>query len=275
MAPPKKKAKKQQATAIVYDDLCYLASPNPVPDRCGASRVHFFISAWLGYQDRAEDYYDFAYRKSKKEIKQIGSADSFEDLLRKLGTEIQGAKYDQKLVGDLIILTHGIEYFDKASGVVQTVKIKLPLFSMGGPDGSLRSLPYWWDQAPKELDAEHLERLRKPGDDFYEFVDGKDHTKDGLLTVVAKKIASRMDASTHVWLVGCNLGKNKPLLKQVRKIFGDTPVVYAFTKRHLIRWIEDGDGAIVAGNEMLAAKGANSGPKLWSQEGMTEIVHEP
>jgi hypothetical protein len=275
MAPPKKKKQKRQYEAPVYNDICYVSDPGSPPDRCNNDRLHFYIQAWLGYNDYAEEYYKYVYAKTKKVITSVGSVDSFEDLLRKINAALSQDKNKGKKIGDLIILTHGIESHDQSTGKTITVKIKLPLISMNDPDNSARSLPIWWKDVSDLVDSQEINKLQVPNSDYYNYVDGKDK-KDGLISVVVNSINNYLDDSSRIWFVGCNLGLNPDLLKAMRKLFSNKPSIYAFNKRHIIAYYWDGDVSNCTRCwEEVRKRGATTGPRLWTEEGMKAIVHEP
>lgn len=272
MAPPKKQAKKQTIKAPVYNDICYLADTKSPPDRCNNKRLHYYIEAWLGYADPGEEYYEYVYKNKVEFFTSLGSADSFEQLLRILDNSLSGKENKGKMIGDLIILTHGKEYYDLTTQKTETVKIMLPLFSGNNPDGSLRSLPMW--NRPSEIDTEELEKLQEKNSDYYKYVD-KEGKKDGLISVVVKNIANYMDNSTHIWFVGCALGLNRGLLKAIRKLFSDKPVIYALNKKHYIYINRNRNNDISGGYERVYTKDDKRGILLWTKEGMQSIVHEP
>ena len=275
MGTPKNKKKKKKSTIPIYDGICYVANPNPVPSRCQKERLHLYSEAWLGYSDYAEYYYKHIYKRSKKVITSVGAFQSFEDLLRGIFSELSTSENKNRMIGDLIILTHGIEYFDKATGQTETVKIKFPLLSTKDADGKSRSIPYWWKEVKDRFDAQEIIKLLKPDSEYYKYVDGKEK-KNGLISVVAAGISDHMDSETHIWFAGCNLGKNRDLMKALRKLFNDKPVIYAFNKRHFIyyyfRSLEEN---CTSCGETVIERGKKKGISLWTKNGLKSIEHEP
>lgn len=279
MAPPKKKKKKKKYTALVYNDICYLADPKSPPARCTAGRLHFYVGAWFGHGNFAENYYEFRYKKSKQgKFISLGAVDSLEEFLRNLDKELSKAENKAKKIGDIIFLTHGHETWEQATGKTITVKIGLPLFSSKDPDGSLRTIPIWWNKVSTKIDAAEIETLLRVNSDYYNYVDGKGKTK-GLLSVVVKNIVSRMDNVTHFWATGCYLGKDPKIMKAVRKLFSNKPVIYAFDRRHIIKWDYDSNYDVVGGREyvrkVVKGKAVGKRIRLWTTKGMKSIVHEP
>lgn len=275
MGTPKNTKKKKASTIPIYDGICYVCNPSPVPARCQEKRKHIYSEAWLGYSDYAEYYYKYIYKKSKKDIKSIGSFQSFEGLLRGLFDELSKDEYKNRLIGDLIILTHGIEYYDKSTGIIETVKVKFPLLSTEDSKGKDRSIPLWWDEIKEQFDAKEINKLLDTNSDYYKYVDGVDK-KDGLISVAAKGISDHMDGDSHVWIAGCNIGKNPDLMKAMRKLFYDKPTIYAFKKRHFIKYYYSGsvENCTSFGETMLG-RGEKKGISLWTEQGIKSIEHEP
>ncbi len=275
MGTPKNKKKKKVSTVPIYNAICYVCNPNPVPPRCQEKRLHLYSEAWLGYNDYAEYYYKYIYKKSNKKVTSIGSFQSFESLLRGIYTELLKDENKNRLIGDLIILTHGIEHFDQATGKTETVKIKFPLLSMEDSLGKSRSIPFWWKEVQDQFDAEEINKLLNPKSDYYKYVDGTDK-KDGLISIIAKGISDHMDGETHIWFAGCNIGKNRTLMKAMRKLFKDKPVIYAFNKRHFIKYYYSGsEENCTSSGETMVDKGKKKGISLWSKAGLKTIEHEP
>ncbi len=279
MAPPKKKKKKKKYRALVYNDICYHADRATPPARCSSGRLHFYVGGWFGHGTYAEEYYEYLYKKSKQgKFVSLGAVDSLEEFLRILGKELTKAENKNMKIGDIIFLTHGHETWQEPSGKTITVKIGLPLLSSKNPDNSLRSIPLWWDKVSKKIDAAEIETLLQANSDYYNYVDGKGKT-DGLVSVVVKNIVSRMDNLTHFWAAGCYLGKNPKIMKAIRKLFANKPVVYAFNKRHIITWRYDSNNDVVGGREyvrkVVKGKAVGRRIRLWTTRGMKSIVHEP
>jgi hypothetical protein len=279
MAPPKKKKKKKKFAAPVYNNICYLADPKAPPARCSTGRIHFYVGAWFGHGSYAEEYYEFRYKKSRQgKFVSLGAVDSLEEFLHNMNKELSKPENKSMKVGDIVFLTHGHETWDQGTGKTITVKIGLPLFSMKNPDGSLRSIPIWWNKVSSKIDAPEIEKLLQTGSDYYNFVDGKNQ-KNGLLSVIVKNIVTHMDGQTHFWATGCYLGKNPKIMKALRKLFSNTPAIYALNKRHIINWSYDSNYTVVGGKEFVrkVVKGKAVGRKirLWSAKGMKSIVSEP
>jgi hypothetical protein len=282
MAPPKKAKQKRKYQTPVYNEICYVSDPKALPDRCSNDRRHFFIHAWLGYEDYTEQYYKYVYKKNNKLITSLGSAESFEDALRKFNTALLQDKSKGGKIGDLIILTHATWYYAESKNETDTVKMQLPLFSMRNPDNSQRSLPIWWSEksdglssVSEETGSEDINKLQQPNSDYYKFVDGKD-PKEGLLSVVVSNINNYLDESSHIWLVGCNLGLDADLLKAIRKLFSNKPTIYAFNKFHSIYYYYSEDvSKPYSCYEEVGKKEGKGEIRLWTSEGMKAIVHEP
>jgi hypothetical protein len=275
MGTPKDKKKKKVSTVPVYDEICYVANNNPIPPRCQENQLHLYSEAWLGYSDYAEYYYKHIYKKSKKTITSIGSFQSFEGFLRGLYAELSKNENKNKLIGDLIILTHGIEHYDKATGITETVKINFPLLSAKDTEGRDRPILLWWKEVQDQFDAEEINKLLNSNSDYYKYVDGTDK-KDGLISVIAKSISNYMDGETHVWFVGCNIGKNRDLMKAMRKLFNDKPAIYAFNKRHFIKYYFSGSVEnCTSYGETIIGRGEKKAISLWTKQGLKSIEHEP
>lgn len=279
MAPPKKKKKKKKYTAPIYNNICYLSDPKSPPARCASSRIHFYVGAWFGHGSYAEEYYEFRYKKSRQgKFISLGAVDSLEEFLRNMNKELSKPENKSMKVGDIVFLTHGHETWDQATGKTVTVKIGLPLFSGKDPNGTLRTIPIWWNKVSSKIDAPEIEALLQTNSDYYNYVDGKNQ-KDGLLSVVVKNIVGYMDSNSHFWAAGCYLGKNPKILKAIRKLFSDTPSIYAFDKRHIIKWHYDSNYNVNGGKEFVIKvfKGKAVGKKirLWTTRGMKSIVSEP
>jgi len=277
MPPPKKGKKKRQYNTPVYNDICYVCNPKSTPMRCSNDRLHFYIeSAYLEYNNHGQEYYQFAYKKSKKEIISLGSAKSFEDILRQLNTALSQDSNKDKKIGDLVILTHATWYYYETEAnkiETETVKIQLPLFSLRNPDNTQRSLPIFWHDVSEEIGTAEISKLRDPNSDYYKFVDGKD-SKEGLLSLVVSNINNYLDESSHIWLVGCNLGLAPDFLKAIRKLFSDKPTIYAFNKYHYILYLGNISDPISWWEEVREDE-QKAGTRLWTEEGMKAIVHEP
>jgi hypothetical protein len=281
MPTPKNKKKKKGSTAPVFNEICYLASSNPIPARCLETRLHIYAEAWLGYEDYAKYYYKHIYKKSKKEITALGAFQNFENLLRGISNELSKAENKNRMIGDLIILTHGVEHYIIGSRQTETVKIKFPLLSLTNPDKTDRSLPIWWNEIDEQFDAQEVNKLLNPSSDYYKYVDGKGvdgrDKKDGLIAVVTKIICDHMDGETHIWLSGCNIGKNRDLMRAMRKLFGDRPVIYGFSRRHFIYYYYKDDNIenCTSCGEILKGRGERNGISPWTENGLKFVEHEP
>lgn len=282
MPPPKKKVQKQKHKAVVYDDLCYMSDREKVPARCAPPRLHYFTHSYNPNVNYAAEFYSYLYKKAKLGMITLDEPTSLEELLRTLHKDLVKKENAGKMIGDLIILTHGIEVYDADTGNVETVKIALELMSSNDPNGQSRSIPLW-TRPPGEtmgstrvFDAEDVDLLIQPGSEYYKYVNSKGDSTD-LITGVTKEITDRMDGETHIWLSGCNLGKNKDLLKSIRKLFKDKPVIYAFTMRHFISYYWSGStDNCTSHSEVLRKKGQKKGGiGVWTEAGMKEIAHEP
>jgi len=238
-----------------------------------------------------KDWYELLYEKVNIKHfysirKEFGPVDSFETFLRGLKDALQGK--EGEIIGDLIIHTHGAQYWNEEETEILEVKMDLPLFSKWEPHAPgesisprLFGLSFPKEEEWSETDAEHIHRLLDPKSDYFNLVDGKDEEgkdkfKDPLISGVVKTITNHMDNSTHVWITGCALGRNREFMRALRKLFDNKPFIYATkgAEHRISGYYDTWDYIRIAASEVIELTDGEV-LSLWSCKGMQYIVREP